>query len=158
MSALLAYIEQRLLDMGSRCDWRRTHERDRNGYKPRGDILKELGLYLFDVRGPDHVEFMIGEHRDEDNSTIHVRTFPYSRDELEAMADELNEMINRGEQGYALEWNWLQLRRAAIISSQPELARKTLALQAEKAKPLAKIAKAAPVNYIPGMKNGLSLN
>lgn len=113
MHLSLAFIEERLAAMGSQIE-PRTHARDRDGFKPNVQTMGDIGMRLNHIYGADHIEFAILE-RTGDGSTLGMRSFPYTREELAEIAAALESRILLGDESLALEWNSLQIRRALLV-------------------------------------------
>lgn len=118
MKLSLAFLETRLEQMGSRCE-PKTSTEDRNGYKPQGDFLHKAGLRLANINhAGDYAEFDMVERTGP--GTISIRRFGYSVAELERGVQRLEaDMLEKGTQDYATEWNWLQLSRALMLMNEP---------------------------------------
>lgn len=115
MQLTLQFIETRLRDMGSRCE-PVTSVKDRDGMKPRGDFLLRAGLRLQGFHPDGDAEFLMVERVHEGQDQI--RSFFYTRDELEAMAAHLDTAMAQGREGYALEWNFYQISRAILLQDK----------------------------------------
>ncbi len=124
MNPRLQFIQERLDQLGSRCDRHPSAAKRRGmlpGFEPNGAVIREMGLRYVgaDPECPEMLLFRFGEY--ECGGTLHVQDKAYTPEQVERVIETLEAMQGEpanGHMNYALEWNLLQFQRGKIMAEQ----------------------------------------